>query len=195
MHRLVRSTHLCAVFVTLEQLRWARIGTAASGVDNTAAGHKHALWRDGPGKRFVRVEVARKGDGDAAVVRIADRLCDLLCVKKDLFVCLSDGSHTYTLIKWIYDVLVGATLQYPSQLDQQFENFVWDEYRTLVEVDNQIFSASERLWTYREAVVRLPRDEGRLDFWEQHFDRNGAKEVHAWEDDKAGHPRRMIDDR
>jgi len=182
------------MFVTLEQLRWARIGTAASGVDNTVAGHKHALWRDGTGKRFIGVEVARKRDGDAAVVRIADRLRDLLCVKNVLFVCPSDGSHTHTLIKWIYDVLVGATLQYPSQLDQQFENFEWDEYRTLVEVDNQMFSASACLWTYWEAAVRLSRDEGRLDFGEQHFDRNGAKEVHAWEDAKAGHPRRMIDD-
>jgi len=180
LHLVVRR----AAFVTVEQLRWARIGTAASGVDNTAAGHEHALRRDGTGKRFVGVGVARKGDGDVAVARIADRLHDLLCVSNALYVCLSDGSHTHTLIKWIYDVLIGATLQYPSQLDQQSEVFVWDKYRTLVEVENQMFSASARLWTYREAAVRLPRDEGRLDFGEQHFDRNGAKEVHAWEDAK-----------
>jgi len=183
------------MFVTLEQPRCARIGTAASGVDNTAAGHEHALWRDGTGKRFVGVEVARKGDGDAAVVRIADRLRDLLCVNNVLFVRLSDGSHTHTLIELIYAVLVGGTLQYPSQLDQQFENFVWDEYRTLVEVDNQIFGASALPWTYREAVVRPPRDEGRLDLGSNTLTETVPRKVHMWEDAKAGHPRRMIDDR
>ena len=38
-------------------------------------------------------------------------------------------------------------------------------------------------------MVRLPRDKGRLDFGEQHFDRNGAKEVHAWEGAKVGAPK------
>ena len=37
--------------------------------------------------------------------------------------------------------------------------------------------------------MRLPRDKGWLDFGEQHFDRNGAKEVHVWEGAKVGAPK------
>jgi urate oxidase len=74
--------HITAAFVTVEQLRWARIGTG-TGSDvgaggSEAVGHKHAFWRDGTEKRFVEVEVARKSDGDGAVARVAGGLRDLL---------------------------------------------------------------------------------------------------------------------
>ena len=49
--------------------------------------------------------------------------------------------------------------------------------------------SSACLWTCREVVVRLPWDKGQLDFGEQHFDRNGAKEVHAWEGTKVRAPK------
>jgi urate oxidase len=82
VHLLARYAHFSAAFVTVEQLRWARIGTGAdSDVDAGAgAGHKHAFWRDGTEKRFVDVEVARKRDdgGDGAVARVAGGLRDLL---------------------------------------------------------------------------------------------------------------------
>jgi urate oxidase len=76
VHLLGRYAHVSAAFVTVEQLRWARIG-AGSG---EGAGQKHAFWRDGAEKRFVEVEVARKsdGDGDGAVARVAGGLRDLL---------------------------------------------------------------------------------------------------------------------
>lgn len=68
--------------MTVEQLRWARIGTGtgsdAGAGGSVSAGHKHAFWRDGTEKRFVEVEVARKRDGDGAVARVAGGLRDLL---------------------------------------------------------------------------------------------------------------------
>jgi len=150
-HLLGRYAHTSAAFVTVEQLRWARIG-AGSG----EAGQKHAFWRDGAEKRFVEVEVARKsdGDGDGAVARVAGGLRDLLVLK-------STGSA--------------------------FENFVRDEYTTLAEVEDRIFSTSVDLrYSYGEVALELPRDEKRLIFGEQNFDRTGAGEVHAWEDAKVG---------
>ena len=74
-HLLARYAHISAAFVTVEQLRWARIGAGASG---EGAGHKHAFWRDGSEKRFVEIEVARKSDGGGAIARVAGGLKDLL---------------------------------------------------------------------------------------------------------------------
>jgi hypothetical protein len=84
VHLLSRYAHLTTTFVTVEQLRWARIGAGAGsdsdagGRGNKSEGHKHAFWRDGTEKRFVEVEVARKSDGDGAVARVAGGLSDLL---------------------------------------------------------------------------------------------------------------------
>jgi len=160
-HLLARYGHLSAAFVTVEQLRWARIGAAGAG-EAAAEGHKHAFWRDGTEKRFVEVEVARNADGDVdgAVARVAGGLRDLLVLK-------STGSA--------------------------FENFVRDEYTTLGEVDDRIFSTSVDLrYTYGEVAVRLPRDEAPLGFGEQNFDRSRAEEVHAWEDAEIGARAREI---
>jgi urate oxidase len=80
-HVLSRYAHITAAFVTVEQLRWARIGTGTgtdTGAGGSESGHKHAFWRDGTEKRFVEVEVARKSDGDGAVARVASGLRDLL---------------------------------------------------------------------------------------------------------------------
>ena len=103
VHLLARYAHLGAAFVTVEQLRWARIGAAASGADGAAAGHKHAFWRDGAEKRFVEVEVARKGDGDGAVARVAGGLRDLLGAQNAFYFYAFLMVHTNTpLIKWIF---------------------------------------------------------------------------------------------
>ena len=74
-HLLARYEHVSATFVTVEQLRWARISS-----DSSEAGqHPHAFWRDGAEKRFVEVEVARQSDGGGgAVARVAGGLRDLL---------------------------------------------------------------------------------------------------------------------
>jgi urate oxidase len=77
-HLLSLYAHITAAFVTVEQLRWARIGTGTGAGGSEAGGHKHAFWRDGTEKRFVEVEVARKSDEDGAVARVAGGLRDLL---------------------------------------------------------------------------------------------------------------------
>lgn len=107
---LSRYAHFTAAFVTVEQLRWARIGTGtgsdAGAGGSASAGHKHAFWRDGTEKRFVEVEVARKRDGDGAVARVAGGLRDLLGALMSRFshlltlfhLWMSNGrgfSHTY----------------------------------------------------------------------------------------------------
>jgi len=156
-HLLARYAHFSAAFVTVEQLRWARIG-AGAGPGET--GHKHAFWRDGVEKRFVEIEVARSRDGNGAVARMAAGLRDLLVLK-------STGSA--------------------------FENFVRDEYTTLVEVDDRIFSTSVDLrYTYGEVALELPKDEKRLNFGEQNLDRSGTGGVDVWEDARVGARAREI---
>jgi len=61
VHLRPRYAHPNPAFMTLEQLRWARIEAAVSGRDEAAAGRKHAFWRDGAEKRCVEIEVACKG--------------------------------------------------------------------------------------------------------------------------------------
>ena len=77
-HLLARYAHVSATFVTVEQLRWARINAGSGSASGSEAGHTHAFWRDGAEKRFVEVEVARKGDDGGAVARVAGGLRDLL---------------------------------------------------------------------------------------------------------------------
>ncbi|KAI9442820.1 uricase [Russula earlei] len=112
---LARYGHISAAFVTVEKLRWARIG-ADPGTDE-AAGHKHAFWRDGEEKRIVEIEVARRGDGNRAIARVAGGLRDLLG---------ASGS-------WDEISVLKTT-------GSAFENFVRDEHTTLVEVADRIFS-------------------------------------------------------
>lgn len=79
-----------------------------------------------------------------------------------------------------------------------FENFIRDEYTTLGEVDDRIFSTSVDLrYTYGEVGVKLlPRGDheegegrqglGAHDFGEENFDKKGTEAVHPWEDAKVG---------
>jgi len=70
-----------------------------------------------------------------------------------------------------------------------FENFVRDEYTTLQEVDDRIFSTSVDLrYTYGQVDVQLPRDEKRLVFGVE----NLIGGVHPWEDAKVGARSREI---
>jgi urate oxidase len=90
--RFVRYAHLSSVFVAEEQLSWERIRATRKGSDEEAVGNKHALGRDKMVKRFVLVEVARKGEKFCAVLRVpvAGGLRDL-----DLLLLI----HPHTLIK------------------------------------------------------------------------------------------------
>ena len=87
-HLLARYAHVSATFVTVEQLRWARINTSS---DSSEAGHPHAFWRDGAEKRFVEVEVARQGEGGGAVARVAGGLRDLLGADFSLSLTVSNS--------------------------------------------------------------------------------------------------------
>ena len=193
-HLLARYGHLSAAFVTVEQLRWARIGAGAGGA--AAEGHKHAFWRDGAEKRFVEVEVVRKADGDVdgAVARVAGGLRDLLGALTLLFgVCLIIRSHALAITLSTNGSYAALRFAVLKSTGSAFENFVRDEYTTLGEVDDRIFSTSVDLrYAYGEVTVRLPRDEARLGFGEQNFDRNGAEGVHAWEDAEIGARAREI---
>lgn len=71
-----------------------------------------------------------------------------------------------------------------------FENFVRDEYTTLPEVDDRIFSTSVDLrYTYGQVNVELPRDEKRLVFGVENLLTDGG---HPWEDAKVGARSREI---
>ena len=96
VHLLARYAHLSTTFVTVEQLRWARIGAAVGAGEAAPAGHKHAFWRDGSEKRFVEVEVARKENGDGAVARVSCGLNDLLGALMALY-CAGSLTLTHTL--------------------------------------------------------------------------------------------------
>jgi hypothetical protein len=76
-----------------------------------------------------------------------------------------------------------------------FENFVRDEFTTLPEVDDRIFSTSVDLrYTYGEVGVKLPPraahedDQGPsvLKFGEETFDKSRTGVVYPWEDTEVG---------
>jgi urate oxidase len=99
VHLLARYAHLGATFVTVEQLRWARIGAAVGGGEPAPAGHKHAFWRDGAEKRFVEAEVTRKDNGDGAVARVSGGLNDLLGT---LMPVVLSRTHARTLLLFFF---------------------------------------------------------------------------------------------
>ncbi|KAF7969942.1 hypothetical protein HWV62_25474 [Athelia sp. TMB] len=66
--------HIHKAFITVEQLRWARIS-----VDG--APHPHAFWRDGEDKRVTSVEVDASAGKDKLVGRVTSGISDLLVLK------------------------------------------------------------------------------------------------------------------
>lgn len=48
--------HISKAFVTIEQLRWARVEVSEG--EGKATEHPHAFFRDGDDKRIVKVEVS-----------------------------------------------------------------------------------------------------------------------------------------
>ena len=72
-HLVSKYAHIHKAFVTVEQLRWARIDAGADG-----APHTHAFWRDGDEKKIVTVEVDASAGKDALVGKVEAGLRDLL---------------------------------------------------------------------------------------------------------------------
>ncbi|KAI0031130.1 uricase [Vararia minispora EC-137] len=145
-HLVSKYVHLTKAVVTVQQLRWARIG-----VDGAA--HPHAFWRDGDEKRIVTAVVDKTADG--AVATVEGGLKDLLVLK-------STGSA--------------------------FENFVRDEYTTLVEVNDRIFSTAVDLaYTYAPLAIAGHGDGKELDV--KHV---ATKSGDAWDDDQVATKAREI---
>jgi urate oxidase len=122
-------------------------------------GHPHAFWRDGAEKTFVKVELTR--DGDDAVARVAARLRDLLGAQNlALFLRPFRWVHTHTQtlppslrrIGWYF---YGTRSVVLKSTGSAFENFMRDEYMTLGEVDDRIFSTSVELkYAYLDRIGR-----------------------------------------
>jgi len=132
-------------FVTIEQLRWARIT-----VDGKK--HDHSFLRDGDEKRIVQIEVDGSQGKDKLVGNVSAGINDLLVLK-------STGSA--------------------------FENFVRDEYTTLAEVDDRIFSTSvDLLYTFAAFEITAPGDGKKLEFDREQI--KGAGGHAAWEGATVG---------
>ena len=72
-----------------------------------------------------------------------------------------------------------------------FENFVRDEYTTLAEVDDRIFSTSvDLLYTFAPFEIAAPQDEKRLEFDKHHI--KGPGGLGAWNGAKASESAREI---
>jgi len=128
VHILSRYEHLHKAFVTIEQLRWARI--SADGKQGVAE-HPHAFYRDGDEKRVVKIEVDATNGKDKMTAKVSAGITDLLVLK-------STGSA--------------------------FSDFIRDEYTTLVEVDDRIFSTSiDLVYTFAPVTIPPPKDEKKLE--------------------------------
>jgi len=66
--------HIHKAFITIEQLRWARIS-----VDGTP--HPHSFWRDGDDKRITSVEVDATAGKNKLVGKVTSGISDLLVLK------------------------------------------------------------------------------------------------------------------
>ncbi|KAF8628605.1 hypothetical protein AX15_003812 [Amanita polypyramis BW_CC] len=127
VHIVSKYAHLHKAFVTIEQLRWARISVEAN---QGHVQHPHAFYRDGEDKRVVKVEVNTDGT-DKMNAKVSAGITDLLVLK-------STGSA--------------------------FSGFVRDEYTTLAEVDDRIFSTAVDLeYTFTPVTITRPKNEKKLE--------------------------------
>jgi len=150
-HLVSKYAHIHKAFVTIEQLRWARIS-----VDGKA--HDHSFLRDGDEKRIVNIQVDGSHGEGKLVGNVSAGISDLLVLK-------STGSA--------------------------FENFIRDEYTTLAEVDDRIFSTSvDLLYTFAPFEIAAPKDEKKVEFNKEQI--KGAGGLGAWEGTKVCESAREI---
>jgi len=150
-HLVSKYTHIHKAFVTIEQLRWARI--VVEGKE-----HGHSFLRDGDEKRIVNVQVDGSQGKDKLTGNVSAGINDLLVLK-------TAGSA--------------------------FEGFVRDEYTTLADVDDRIFSTSvDLLYTFAPFEITAPMDEKKLDFDREQI--KGAGGLGAWEGTKVCESAREI---
>jgi len=150
-HLVSKYGHIHKAFVTIEQLRWARIM-----VDGKP--HNHSFLRDGDDKRIVRVVVDDSQGKDKLVGNVSAGINDLLVLK-------STGSA--------------------------FENFVRDEYTTLAEVNDRIFSTSvDLLYAFTQFEITAPKDERKLEFDKGQIEGEGG--LGAWNGLKVSESAREV---
>ena len=159
----------------MEQLRWTRISIGNAGVNPEGQvprgidtkGHTHAFYRDGNDKRVIDVEVCcsiymylldslynkSKVDATAGKDRMVGRLTAGV---KDLLGTFL-WFHFRQIIAYPYPVL--------KSTGSAFTSFIRDEYTTLVEVDDRIFSTAIDLsYTFAPFGIPAPMDEKKPDF-------------------------------
>jgi urate oxidase len=155
--------------VTIEQLRWARIA-----VDGKA--HEHSFLRDGDEKRIVKVEVDDSQGKQKLVGNVSAGINDLL--GRRLFSLAVNGADDSR------ETVLKST-------GSAFENFIRDEYTTLAEVDDRIFSTSvEVLYAFAPFEIAAPKDEKKLEFDRGQIE--GAGGLGAWEGTKVGESARQV---
>ncbi|OCH86064.1 uricase [Obba rivulosa] len=99
---LARYAHLRKAFVTVEQLRWARVAVPGAGAAEATEDHAHSFWRDGDEKRVASVEVDASKGLDNIIAKVTSGISDLLVLK-------STGSAFYGFVKDEYTTLAPAT--------------------------------------------------------------------------------------
>lgn len=67
--------HIHKAFVTIEQLRWARIPLLKNG---QISEHSHSFYRDGDDKRVVKAEVDATQGKDKLTAKVSAGINDLL---------------------------------------------------------------------------------------------------------------------
>ncbi|PFH47995.1 hypothetical protein AMATHDRAFT_76942 [Amanita thiersii Skay4041] len=138
-HLVSKYAHLDKASIGIEELRWGRIpvGTPAGGVD--------VQGQQGEARLHPH-SFYRDGD-DKRVIQVE---VDASAGKDKLKAKVSAG---------IKDLLV------LKSTGSAFEGFVRDEYTTLVEVDDRIFSTSVDLqYTFDMVDISAPKDEKKLEF-------------------------------
>jgi urate oxidase len=135
--------HIHKVHVTVTQLRWSRI--TVNGKE-----HKHSFYRDGDDRRVIKAVVSYKLMFNVALRTEYRSQIDA-----------TKGKHAITasLTSGLTDLLV------LKSTGSAFENFYRDEYTTLAEVDDRIFSTSVDLtFTFSDIKIPAPQDDKKLEF-------------------------------
>jgi len=138
-HLLSRYAHMKKAFITVEQLRWTRIPVNNVGVN--LEGHvPHGIDAKGHSHAFYR-------DGNDK--RVVDVEVDATAGKDQMVGRLTAGVKDLLVLK---------------STGSAFTSFIRDEYTTLVEVDDRIFSTVVDLsYTFAPFSIPAPTDEKKLE--------------------------------
>ncbi|KAJ7599295.1 hypothetical protein C8J56DRAFT_916356 [Mycena floridula] len=111
-HLVSKYPHIHKAFVTIEQLRWARISIEK---DGKVEEHPHSYFRDGDDKRIVKVEVDATAGKDKLIAKVSAGISDLLVLK-------STGSAFTNFIRDSYTTLVEVDDRiFSTSVDLQYD--------------------------------------------------------------------------